>query len=46
MRDSPEDASAAAADEALASFVLLAKFLGVPAEPEQIHHDRGQGDKP
>ncbi|MEL7218258.1 MAG: type I secretion system permease/ATPase [Pseudomonadota bacterium] len=33
-------------DEALASFVLLAQFLGVPAEPDQIHHDRGQGDKP
>ncbi|MGB5777840.1 MAG: type I secretion system permease/ATPase [Allopontixanthobacter sediminis] len=34
------------ADHALASFVLLAKFLGVPAEPGQIHHDRGQGDAP
>ncbi|MGV3555290.1 MAG: type I secretion system permease/ATPase [Croceibacterium sp.] len=46
MHDSAEDPSAAAADEALASFVLLAQFLGVPAEPSQIHHDRGQGDKP
>jgi subfamily B ATP-binding cassette protein HlyB/CyaB len=46
MHDSPDNRSAIAVDEALASFVLLAKFLGVPAEPEQIHHDRGQGDKP
>ena len=35
----PEDAS-------LASFVLLAKFLGVPADPGQIAHDRGKGDDP
>jgi subfamily B ATP-binding cassette protein HlyB/CyaB len=46
MQDSSENPAAGSADEALASFVLLAKFLGVPAEPEQIHHDRGQGDKP
>ena len=45
MQDSPEDQSAAPIDEALASFVLLAQFLGVPAEAAQIHHDRGQGDK-
>ncbi len=31
-------------DPALACFVLLAKFLGVPADPEQILHDRGRGD--
>ena len=31
-------------DPALASFVLLAKFLGVPADPEQILHERGRGD--
>ena len=30
----------------LACFVLLAKFLGVPADPEQIAHDRGKGDDP
>lgn len=46
MQDSSENPAVGSADEALASFVLLAKFLGVPAEPEQIHHDRGQGDKP
>lgn len=46
MNDSLSDAPAAAGDEALASFVLLAKFLGIPAEPDQIHHDRGQGDAP
>lgn len=45
MNESTKTASAPAADPALASFVLLAQFLGVPAEPSQIHHDRGQGDK-
>ncbi|MEO9462349.1 MAG: type I secretion system permease/ATPase [Marinomonas sp.] len=33
-------------DPALNSFILLAQFLGVPAEASQIHHDRGQGDRP
>lgn len=33
-------------DSALSAFVILAQFLGVPAEPAQIHHDRGQGDRP
>jgi subfamily B ATP-binding cassette protein HlyB/CyaB len=37
---------AGSGDQALASFVLLAKFLGVPADVRQIHHDRGQGDRP
>lgn len=39
-------ASSAVIDSALACFILLAKFLGVPADPNQIHHDRGQGDEP
>lgn len=30
----------------LACFVLVAKFLGVPADPGQIAHDRGKGDDP
>lgn len=30
-------------DPALACFVLLAKFLGVPADPGQILHERGRG---
>ena len=34
------------ADPALACFVLLARFLGVPADPRQIDHDRGKGDEP
>ena len=46
MADSEYNPSAVPADAALASFVLLAQFLGVPAEPAQIHHDRGQGDRP
>jgi len=46
MADSDNNPSAVPADAALASFVLLAQFLGVPAEPAQIHHDRGQGDRP
>ncbi|HYJ28815.1 MAG TPA: type I secretion system permease/ATPase [Allosphingosinicella sp.] len=33
-------------DPALACFVLLARFLGVPADPQQIGHDRGKGDTP
>ena len=32
--------------QSLTCFVLLAKFLGIPADPEQIAHDRGQGDDP
>ena len=36
----------ARADPALACFVLLAKFLGVPAEASQIVHDRGRGQDP
>ena len=34
------------ADPALAAFVLLARFLGMPADPGQIAHDRGKGDDP
>jgi ABC-type bacteriocin/lantibiotic exporter with double-glycine peptidase domain len=30
----------------LACFILLAKFLGVPADPAQIDHQRGKGDEP
>lgn len=45
MDDMHNTSSAEFADDALASFVLLAQFLGVPAEPAQIHHDRGQGDR-
>ena len=33
-------------DPALGCFVLLARFLGVPADPQQIGHDRGKGDAP
>jgi ATP-binding cassette, subfamily B, bacterial HlyB/CyaB len=31
-------------DTSLACFVLLAKFLGTPADPGQIAHDRGKGE--
>jgi ATP-binding cassette, subfamily B, bacterial HlyB/CyaB len=34
------------APPSLACFVLLAKFLGTPADPEQIAHERGKGDDP
>jgi subfamily B ATP-binding cassette protein HlyB/CyaB len=30
----------------LACFVLLARFLGVPADPHQLAHERGKGDDP
>lgn len=33
-------------DPSLAAFVLLVKFLGLPADPSQILHDRGKGDAP
>jgi subfamily B ATP-binding cassette protein HlyB/CyaB len=33
-------------DALLACFVLLSKFLGVPADPQQLNHDRGMGDQP
>jgi subfamily B ATP-binding cassette protein HlyB/CyaB len=33
-------------DPALACFILLARFLGVPADPKQIEHDRGRGGTP
>jgi len=46
MADSNDEMAAGPADAALASFVLLAQFLGVPADAAQIHHDRGQGDQP
>lgn len=46
MSSAGNEAPAQLSDQALASFVILAQFLGVPADPEQIHHDRGQGDKP
>lgn len=35
-----------AADGMLACFVLLAKYLQVPADPDQIVHDRGKGNDP
>lgn len=44
--NSENDRSHGARDPALASFVVLASFLGVPADPDQIHHDRGKGDEP
>ncbi|KEO89090.1 peptidase C39 [Erythrobacter longus] len=46
MASSIENPLAAPADAALSSFVLLAQFLGQAADPAQIHHDRGQGDRP
>ena len=46
MTPADEPNPAVPVDPALASFVLLAQFLGVPAEPAQIHHDRGRGDDP
>ncbi|HEY8604749.1 type I secretion system permease/ATPase [Tsuneonella suprasediminis] len=46
MQEEQNNNPALPADEALGCFILLAQFLGVAAEPAQIHHDRGQGDKP
>lgn len=33
-------------DTALGGFILLAKFLGVPADADQLVHERGRGDDP
>jgi subfamily B ATP-binding cassette protein HlyB/CyaB len=41
-----EPDSARQLDPALACFVLLARFLGTPADARQIAHDRGKGDSP
>jgi len=38
--------SKGSSDPALSCFILLVKFLGQPANAEQIHHDRGKGDDP
>lgn len=40
------DQGAGSMDPALACFILLAQFLGLPADPAQIVHDRGRGDQP
>ena len=36
----------ASLDPSLTCFILLAKFLGTPADPAQMIHDRGRGDEP
>ncbi|HEX8215118.1 MAG TPA: type I secretion system permease/ATPase [Allosphingosinicella sp.] len=33
-------------DQSLSAFVLLARFLGTPADERQIAHERGRGDEP
>jgi subfamily B ATP-binding cassette protein HlyB/CyaB len=33
-------------DPLLSCFILLARFLGTPADPRQIGHDRGHGERP
>ena len=35
-----------ALDPSLTCFILLAKFLGTPADPAQMTHDRGRGNEP
>ncbi len=42
----PEQPAQQRFDPALSAFILLAKFLGTPAEAAQIVHDRGRGDAP
>jgi subfamily B ATP-binding cassette protein HlyB/CyaB len=41
-----DDSTEFRADPALACFVLLARFLGLPADPRQIAHERGKGEAP
>lgn len=44
--DGPTPGASGRTDPSLTCFLLLAKFLGVPADPGQIVHDRGRGDDP
>ena len=44
--DAGKQSGAIQIDPTLACFILVAKFLGVPADPNQINHDRGKGDDP
>ncbi|MBO9697251.1 MAG: type I secretion system permease/ATPase [Sphingopyxis sp.] len=44
-QDNPNSESGVQTDRSLACFILLAKFLGVPANAQQIVHDRGAGDE-
>lgn len=40
------DSDAVLRDDSLACFVLLAKFFGIPADPQQLLHERGRGERP
>jgi ATP-binding cassette, subfamily B, bacterial HlyB/CyaB len=40
------DSDAILRDDSLACFVLLAKFFGIPADPQQLLHERGRGEQP
>jgi subfamily B ATP-binding cassette protein HlyB/CyaB len=44
--DGLNDEEPSGIDRSLACFLLLAKFLGVPADPDQIVHERGRGADP
>jgi subfamily B ATP-binding cassette protein HlyB/CyaB len=46
LSDGHEPVASGQIDGSLACFILLAKFLGVPADASQIVHDRGRGDEP
>lgn len=46
LPQTPSSAAEPLPSRSLACFVLLAKFLGTPADPQQIAHDRGKGDAP
>ena len=46
LSDGPNGRPSSEIDRSLACFILLAKFLGVPADVSQIIHDRGRGDAP
>ncbi|QUM71320.1 type I secretion system permease/ATPase [Sphingopyxis granuli] len=46
MHDADGPERSGSIDRSLTCFLLLAKFLGVPADAGQIVHDRGRGDDP
>jgi ATP-binding cassette, subfamily B, bacterial HlyB/CyaB len=46
LAGAPKSEDATPLDSALTCYILLAKFLGVPADPGQLNHERGKGDQP
>jgi len=46
LSDSSDRSGAVGTPASLACFVVLVRYLGIAADPNQIAHDRGKGDDP